>query len=65
MIYIWLHEHLPPLASHPRDLLPLVKLWVPLPMLGMWQQQNTILHITMALMQPREFECRIEIVRWV
>jgi hypothetical protein len=31
----------------------------------MWQPQNTILRIAMALMQPKEFICSIDVVRWV
>jgi hypothetical protein len=65
MTYIWLHERLPPVASHPRDLLPLMKTWVTLSTLGMWAQQNTKLRITMAFMQPWEFERGIEVVKWV
>ncbi|EAT78963.1 hypothetical protein HBH56_072310 [Parastagonospora nodorum] len=65
LICVWLYEGIPPAAETPNDLLILMKIWVALSKLGIWEKQNTIMRLGMALMQPREFTCGIETVRWV
>jgi hypothetical protein len=33
--------------------------------LGIWKTQNTVLRLGMKLMQPQDFVCKLETVRWV
>jgi hypothetical protein len=61
----WLYIRKPPVATSASDLLPLMKIWVALAKLGIWDKQNTIMRLGMALMQPKHFICEIETVRWV
>ena len=42
-----------------------MELWVALGKLGIYDKMNTIMRLGMALMQPKEFKCEIETVRWV
>jgi hypothetical protein len=64
-ICLWLYENKPPIAEREEDLLTLMKIWVTLGKLGLWRKQNTIMRLGMALMQPQEFVCGLEVVKWV
>jgi hypothetical protein len=61
----WLYIRKPPVATSASDLLPLMKIWVALSKLGIWDKQNTIIRLGMALMQPKHFICEIDTVKWV
>jgi hypothetical protein len=65
MLLEWVYNSQPPAVTREEDLLLLMKLWVAAGKIGFWRQQNTIMRLGMALMQPKEFECSIETVRWV
>jgi hypothetical protein len=61
----WLYNGNPPDATTARDLLELMQSWVVLGKLGVWDKQNTIMRLGMALMQPKKFVCEIATVKWV
>jgi hypothetical protein len=65
MLLEWVYQSQPPVTTREEDLLLLMKLWVTAGKIGFWRQQNTIMRLGMALMQPKEFKCNIETVRWV
>jgi hypothetical protein len=65
VVCTWLYIRKPPVATSASDLLPLMKIWVALSKLGIWDKQNTIMRLGMALMQPAEFVCEISTVKWV
>lgn len=65
LVCTWLYERKPPVATVPEDLLTLMKTWVTLGKLGIWDKQNTIMRLGMALMQSKEYQCPVETVRWV
>ena len=64
-LFLWLYERQPPKYTFDSDLLTLCKLWVLAGQLGIWKMQNTILRLSMELMQPKDFVCSLETVRWV
>jgi hypothetical protein len=51
LICIWLYERKPLVAETPDDLLLLMQTWVIVSKLGIWDIQNTIMRLGMALMQ--------------